>query len=216
MPTIHGAILSPFVRKVRVTCALKSIETDLVSVFPGSDDPEFRKLSPLGKIPAYTEGDFFLSDSSVICTYLDKTHPLPTLFPEEPKVLAKALWYEEYADTEFFEKSTRIIFFPRVVVGKILKQAYNEEEVQTAIDNNLPRIFDYLESQLGASNYIVGEHLSIADIAIVSHLVNLGHAGEAVDPGRWPKLVRYSAYHLEQDYFNKVVAEEKAMIASFQ
>jgi len=50
MPTVLGASVSPFVRKVRVALAEKKIPYDLVPVFPGGTDEDFRKLSPLGKI----------------------------------------------------------------------------------------------------------------------------------------------------------------------
>ena len=34
-------------------------------------------MSPLGKIPAYSDDDVGISDSSVILTYLDRIHPIP-------------------------------------------------------------------------------------------------------------------------------------------
>ena len=40
---IHGAILSPFVRKVLVVTELKGLEYEQVMVLPGSDDEAFRR-----------------------------------------------------------------------------------------------------------------------------------------------------------------------------
>ena len=67
MPTLYGVGLSPFVRKVRVVLAEKSVPYDHDPVVPGNPDPEDRKMSPLGKIPALRDGDRAFSDSSVIC-----------------------------------------------------------------------------------------------------------------------------------------------------
>ena len=64
MPTVLGVSASPFVRKVRVALAEKNIPYDLVPIFPQAQDEEFRKLSPLGKVPAFKDGDKGFSDSS--------------------------------------------------------------------------------------------------------------------------------------------------------
>jgi glutathione S-transferase len=63
LPTVYGANASPFVRKVRVFLAEKGLPYHLEPVFPFNPTPEYKKMSPLGKIPAYQEGDVTLSDS---------------------------------------------------------------------------------------------------------------------------------------------------------
>jgi len=40
---------------------------------------------------------------------------------------------------------------------------------------------------------LVGNHFSIADIAVTSPFVNFKFAGEEVDAARWPKLAAYVA-----------------------
>src|SRR5215831_7392353 len=98
MPTVYGISLSPFVRKVRVALAEKGVAYEHDPVIPVNVSPEYRKKSPLGKIPAFEDGDKTLADSSVICAYLDRVHPKPALYPSDPYDYARALWFEEYAD----------------------------------------------------------------------------------------------------------------------
>jgi glutathione S-transferase len=64
MRTVYGANASPFVRKVRVFLAEKDLPYYLEPVFPFNPMPEFKQMSPLGKIPAFRDGDVILSDSS--------------------------------------------------------------------------------------------------------------------------------------------------------
>ena len=93
MPTVHGVPLSPFVRKVRIAMLEKGLAYDLVPVIPlppANNDPAFRKMSPLGKIPAYEDGDFSISDSSVILNYLDSNEP--KLLPEDAQL---SCWAEQ-------------------------------------------------------------------------------------------------------------------------
>ena len=41
-----------------------------------------------------------IADSSAICAYIEKIHPESPLYPSDPYEYARALWYEEYCDTE--------------------------------------------------------------------------------------------------------------------
>src|SRR5205807_1217235 len=99
MRTVYGANGSPFVRKVCVMLAEKGLTYEQEPVIPLNVSAEFKKLSPLGKIPAYRDGEATLSDSSIICAYLERKHPEPPLYPAEPFEYARALWFEEYGDT---------------------------------------------------------------------------------------------------------------------
>lgn len=80
---VYGSTMSPFARMVRVVArevgALDRI--DEIIADPWGDEA-FRRINPLGKIPALVtdEGDV-LYDSPVICEYLDTLHGRPRLFP---------------------------------------------------------------------------------------------------------------------------------------
>src|SRR5947208_41974 len=115
MRVLYGVNASPFVRKVRVALAEKGIPYEREDVIPINVTPEFRKISPLGKIPAFRDGERTLSDSSVICAYLERTHPTPALYPSDPYEYARALWFEEYGDTALLSAIGPKIFFKKVV-----------------------------------------------------------------------------------------------------
>jgi glutathione S-transferase len=215
MPKLHGVPPSPFVRKTRVFLAEKGIPYDLVQVTPMPPEnatPEFRQISPLGKIPAYTDGDFAISDSSVICAYLERANPSPALYPGDPQPYARALWFEEYADTRLSE-TVGPAFFQRVIRKKLFKQDPDEDAVKKALDG-IPAVFDYLEGQLGDDEYLVGNRFSIADIAVGSQLAQFGHAGESVDGARWPKLAAHAGRILGRPSFKECIAQEAAIFAS--
>ena len=215
MPILHGVNASPFVRKVRIALSLKGIEYESNPIMPMAVPEEYRKKSPLGKIPCFEDGDFVLPDSSVIIAYLEKKQPEPALYPSDAQACGRALWFEEYADTKCGESFGPKIFFQRVVNAKILKQPVDEAVVEKAIENDLPPIFDYLESQAPESgDAIVGGSFSIADIAIGSQFVNLGHAGVTVDSSRWPRLAAYVAAVCANPQLKQLIEEEKAQLAT--
>lgn len=211
MLKIHGANVSPYVRKVRVYLAEKNIPYELIPVNPFAAGPEYRKLSPLGKIPAMQDGDVTLADSSVICAYVEKKNPQPALFPADPAEYGRALWFEEYGDGGV-STLTSVIFRQRVVMPLFFKQATDEAAVQACIEKDVPPIFDYLESQLGDNTTaLVGGKFSIGDIGLATQFVNLRHAKFTVDAGRWPKLAKYIANVHTRSSFKAVIDEEEAM-----
>jgi glutathione S-transferase len=212
MPKVYGVNLSPFVRKVRVALAEKNIAYELEPVLPFAQSEEFRKLSPLGKIPVYRDGDFTVPDSSVIISYLEQTQPRPALYPSEPKDRARALFLEEYADTKIVETALTP-FIQRIVNKRFLNQECDEAAVTQALSETLPPVLDYLEGQVSGGDAIVGASFSVADIAIASPLVNFMHGGEEVDPSRWPKLAAYLRAVYARPSFRSLIAEETRDLA---
>lgn len=190
MPILHGANGSPFVRKVKVICAEKSIDYEQDPLIPFGVSAEYLKKSPLGKIPCWEDGDFVLPDSSCIGQYLDKAYPEPPLYPSDARELGRALWYEEYADTRLTEVLTPF-FFERYIKKLLMQQEPDEERLKPILAEKVPQAFDYLEGELADRDYLVGNRFSFADVATGSPFVNFFTVGEGVDAGRWPRLAAY-------------------------
>jgi len=205
---IHGVNASPFVRKVRVALTEKNIPYELKPQVPFGQPPEYMKMSPLGKIPCLQEGDFTLPDSSCIIAYLERTNPKPALYPENPKEYGRALFLEEYADSKLIE-TIGAVFFQRVVRKLIFKQESDETIVRNKIDVEAPKVFGWIESQIGDREWLVGTRFGIADLAVASQFVNFGHAGESVDGKRWPRLAAYQQRVHARPSFKALIEEER-------
>jgi glutathione S-transferase len=213
---IHGVPPSPFVRKVRVFLAEKNVPYELVTQQPFNPSAEYLAKSPLGKIPCLQEGDFTLPDSSVICAYLERTHPEPPLYPGDPKDYARALWFEEYADSKLAEVCGQP-FFQRVVRPLFFQQDPDETVVEKIVNEGQPPVFDYLEGQLEeGSQGFVGGRLSIADIAVGTMLAQLIHADLDLDAGRWPKLAAHRDRLLGRPSFKACIEQEKQIFAGLK
>ena len=167
LPILHGANISPYVRKVRVALAHKGIEYNNTQQSPFGAPDEFVAKSPMSKIPCWEEGELILPDSSVILGYLEHRYPDPPLLPAEPGKRARALWFEEYADTRMGE-CIPAVFFQRVVMPNILNWETDEAAVALLLEKKVPEVLDYLSSCLGDDEFMVGGEFSIADIAITA------------------------------------------------
>ena len=100
---IIGSYISPYVRKVLAVLHLKGIAYEIDPIVPFFGDDRFTEISPLRRIPVYSDGKVTLCDSTVICEYLEDRHPAPALYPREPADRARARWLEEFADTRMGE-----------------------------------------------------------------------------------------------------------------
>ena len=210
MTVLFGAPISPFVRKVRVVLAEKNIAYELKPLLPGSDDPEFRALSPFGKIPAFRDDAVGLADSSVICAYLEKRYPTPALLPADPAAYATALWFEEYADSKLFHICTEGVFFERIVKGRLRGVAVDEGTVAAALQE-LPSACGYLEQQLGAG-VLGADALTLGDVAVAAQFVNLQYGGEQIDAAAFPRLAQFLARTLARPSFADCLADERKVM----
>jgi glutathione S-transferase len=222
MRVVYGFKPSPFVRKVRVVLAEKGLPYEFEPATPLNPygfgpfevDAEFMKISPLGKIPAYRDGDVTLSDSSVICAYLERAHPEPPLYPADAHDYARALWFEEYGDTALAGVLAAKIGVPKLLGARFTNQPPDEAAIQRAVTQDLPPLFEYLESQLTDGETIIGSRFSIGDIGVATQFVSLRYAGVGLDETRWPKLTNYIESVLARPSFRATMEDEIATIGS--
>ena len=189
MLKIYGVPISVHTRKVIIAAIEKKLRFENDPVIPFKPPAGWDRLSPTGKIPVVTIDDFELADSSVICAYLEQTHPEPALYPRAAKERARALWLEEYCDGTVFREVVQGLFFQAVIRPKILHQPTDSAAIEAIQTQALPKVFGYLESQMSAG-FLVGDRLGIADIALACNLVNYHYLGYRIDAARFPKLER--------------------------
>ena len=214
--TVHGAGISPFVRKVRAFLVEKGLEYAHDPVIPFNPPPTFRKMSPLGKIPAFSDGDKTLADSSIICAYVERRNPTPPLYPKDDYLFARALWFEEYADGGLMSVVGPGIFGPLVIQPALRGVAPDHARAKKAVDEELPPLFTYLEGELGSQSYFVADTFGIADIALAAMFVNLMLADVAVDRARWPRLAAWVERIHSRPSFKTLIEEDHKNLAALR
>ena len=210
---LYGSSLSPYVRKVLAFAAEKGVELEVQPVTPGDPDPYFRLASPFGKMPGFRDGDYALPDSSAIVHYLEAKFPQPALIPAEAEARGKTIWFEEFADTILVACGARI-FFNLIVAPRFLGRPGDPEAARQAELNDLPPILDYLERTVPDDDgYLVGDRLTLADIAVAGPFANFRHTNTQVDPDRYPRTVAYVERILARPSFAPWIARETAFLA---
>lgn len=189
---LYGIPLSPFVRKTLFMIYEMELKVDRELVVPGSNSVAFRQASPLGRIPALVDGSLQLWDSSAICHYLARQHQSALIPYDNPQQLGCVIGWDKYADDDL----SAAVFDPlleRVIKPVRFGEAPDETAVNAAIDDKMPPVFDYLESQLVdlSESWFTGAEFTFADIALGGHMSNLSIAGIQIDTSRWPALAAW-------------------------
>ena len=188
--TIIGSFVSPYVRKVLACMNLKGLAYEVDPITPFFGNAEYQRLSPLRRIPVLIDGDFSVSDSSVICAYLDDAYPDRPLVPAEPRDRARARWFEEYPDTRLGDVFIWGLFYQKIVHPMVWGEPGEQARIEKSLNEDIPEALNYLEGQLPADGYLFGD-IGLADIALASFFQNGFYAGFAVDAERWPRTAAF-------------------------
>lgn len=189
---LYGSPISPFVRKVMLFCAAGGIDYDMRGIGLGSADEGFLAASPLRKMPAIEDDGFTLADSSAICHYLEAKHKCG-LIPADAQGLGRAVWLDECADTVVF-MAMQPAFFNRVVSPLFIGKAGDDAAAAKAMADAVPPALAWLQSEVPADGFLMGERITLADCAMASPLVNYAHLAQVTGEGdlsEYPKLAAY-------------------------
>lgn len=174
--------------RVLLALAIKGVPYDsrLISFSKAEHKtPELLAISPRGKVPILRDGDYGLSESLAILTYLDRKHPTPPLFgttPEDAGTIMRVIMDHEVYATPAIQAVTRPLLF-----GKL-------DEQREAVTAALPGLHDELarlSKQLGARSSLVGDTLTAADIFVFPMIKTIERAfskpgAETLDHGLRP------------------------------
>ncbi len=157
-----GAVTSPYVRKVRIVMAEKKLEFDLELADVWKSD-DILQSNPLGKIPCLVmEGGEAVFDSRVIVEYLDTLSPVGKLIPAAGRERAEVRTWEALADG----------ILDAAILARLEATWAGRTEAQRSqawIDRQLSRVdaaLAAMSSGLGDKPWCVGNHMSLADIAV--------------------------------------------------
>ena len=210
---LFGSALSPYARKCIVMAAEKGVDLEVRSPGRPNPDPQFLAASPFRKMPALMDGDFMLADSSAIVHYIEAKHPDPALIPAEPRARGQVVWFDEFADTILFDCG-RILFFNRIVAPIFFGREGDLVAAEKAEREQLPVVLDYLETVVpDGDGYLVGDRLTLADIAVVSPFANFRHLEYAIDQDRHGRVAAYVDRILARPAFAQSFVEEQRFLA---
>jgi glutathione S-transferase len=219
IPILWHLDISHFNEKARWALDYKRIPHERRSVFPGTQLVRARMLrGGTSTLPVIDIDGKRIGDSTKIIEELERRWPDPPLYPADPDERRRALELEDFFDEHCAHELRRVIFDPFLddpdlmaeatgadrrrgssvlnvlypVVNRAVRQKYtvNPESAAEARETVVAAM-NRIESERGASGYLVGESFSVADLTAAAILSPLVRPPEfpyhQVDPERDPE-----------------------------
>jgi glutathione S-transferase len=165
-------------------------ERVLIDIRTGKqDDPAFRKVNPMGKVPALSDGEAMLAESAAICAYVAERCPEAGLAPAVGDPVRG-----RYLHWLFFAASC-------------MEPAYTQKMTGLQIDKvqagwaSFEQVIDVLDHALQAGGWILGPKFSAADVMLGSDLWFGSELLKIVPPR--PALQSYIARCAERPAFKR-------------
>ncbi|MBD8512303.1 glutathione S-transferase family protein [Photobacterium sp. WH77] len=210
---LHGASISPFVRKIMLALSYKGLNYNLQPLNPYLEKELAHKRHPMGKVPVLEHDSLTVIDSTVIAHYLDDIYPVPPLYPGDAGERAKIRWLEEYADTRLSALLAGVLFYQKILRGQILEKDVDQDAIDDCIQHHLPPVLNYLEEQVPAEGYIT-TRFSMAEITLWSIFRSGWMAGLRLKP-YYPKLAMYLEGIEQEPWVSSLVTQEDHELSGF-
>jgi glutathione S-transferase len=164
--TVWGRKTSVNVQKVMWAVAELGIahtRIDAGGPFGGLDTVEFGKLNPNRLVPVIEdEHGFRLYESNAIVRYLSRTHGWGTLAPSDERDRALADQWMDWSLTALYGDIIGTLFVG--LVRTPLKD--RNQQTMDAAAKRVGEKLKILDAQLGGKQFILGDQLTMADIAV--------------------------------------------------
>jgi len=192
MLELHQFRHSAFCEKVRLVLAAKGLAYSVVEVTPGVGQLELYRLSGQRQVPVLVDGAEVIADSSAIAHYLERQSPQPALLPVDPARRAQVLLLEDWADTAL-AAGVRLALVQAAAADPVLRGGLLPDAtpaplrslvgaLPSGVLSGLGQVIDHggleqlranleqLSVLVQQQPYLVGDQLSLADLAVVAQL----------------------------------------------
>ena len=176
---------SPYARKVRMMLDYKGLQYEPVERCYSLDRKEdLRAASERAEVPVLTLDDgIVISDSTIICEFLEETHPTPALFPRDPRERARMRAIEDLCDRDF--DAVAYGYW----VATMRAQAPESPAMKAAAQGEFSSLLRRLEGELAEREYFCGA-LTLADLCAITHVAAAPALG--VPLREFPALMRWA------------------------
>lgn len=177
MIQLYATPLSGNAHKVRMALAFLDLGWEEVPTDAAARQSDaFAAITPMRQIPVYAEGDRTLRDSQAILTWLAARHRPGDWDGHTPDERAAIALWLSHAANEIANGPAALRLARRS--GAVIA----EDQAQAVTARFLPVI----EAHLAAHRWLVGDRLTIADLAASPYLALLAEAG--IDLADWPAI----------------------------
>ncbi|KAL5284079.1 GstE2 family protein [Megaselia abdita] len=183
---LYGFDRSPPVRACLMTLKALDISFEFKNVHVMNREhltPEFLKMNPIHTVPVLEDGEHFITDSHVICTYLVQKYGSEKDQSLYPKDLIERTVVDQRL---FFDLGVLFVRF-KAVTAHIFTS--NKTEIPKEKFDAIIESYDFLETFLDVNKFVAGKILTVADICCMASVTSMTFV--PLDPCRHPKTISW-------------------------
>jgi len=215
MLKLCGFPISNYFNKARIAMLEKGLAFELDPACRPSQEDSFLARSPMGKVPFLEmDGGAQLSESQVICEYLEDVHPQKPLYPRD--ALERARVRELITIMELHMELVARRLYPHAFFGR----GPASEELKQAVEKDLAKGVRAFRMRAKFDPYVAGADLTLADCAAFVHLPLVSMATKVVYGQdileSMPQIKGYLKMVGERPAFRTVNDDRKAATAAMQ
>jgi glutathione S-transferase len=205
---LYSIDLSNFASKTRIALYEKGVNFEKVNPPGGLGSADYKKINPLGKVPAIVlDNGQLIAESEIINEYLEDKYPEKPLLPKDAEGRARVRAFTRFHDL-YLEPPLRALL-PKLF-GQKLDDKFVEEKV-AEINSRL----DQLEAMIG-SPCAAGSSFTLADAALaptIFFMTNFlpGFGSKGPGEGR-PKIAAWWAAVQQHPSAKKGLDEQQAAL----
>jgi glutathione S-transferase len=207
---LYNLALSNFASKSRIAIYEKGVNVEFVDPPGGLGSADYKKINPLGKVPALVlDNGQLIAESELINEYLEDKYPAKPLLPKDAEGRAQVRAFTRFHDL-YLEPPMRAVF-PKLF-GQQLDDTFIQEKI-TEVNNRL----DQLEGTIG-NQWAAGSTFTLADCALAPTMFFLTtflpqFGSKPPTEGR-PKITAWWNRVQEQPSVKKSLDEQRAALAA--
>lgn len=198
MMILYSGLSCPFSHRCRIVLYEKGMDFEIMDVDVHNKPEDLAVMNPYNEVPVLVERDLILHESNIINEYIDERFPHPQLMPVDPVMRARARLFLFRFEQELF---SHVKMLENGVSGKDAAKA------REAIREGLTMIAPVFSKQ----KFILGEELSMIDVAIAPLMWRLEHYGIDLGKAAAPILKYAERIFQRQAFIDSLTPAEKAM-----
>jgi glutathione S-transferase len=215
MLKLCGFPISNYFNKARIAMLEKGVPFELDPACRPSQEDAFLARSPMGKVPFLEmDGGAQLSESQVICEYLEDVYPQKPLYPRD--ALERARVRELITIMELHMELVARRLYPHAFFGR----GPASDELKQAVEKDLAKGVRAFRMRAKFDPYVAGSDLTLADCAAFVHLPLVSLATKVVYGQdileSMPPIKGYLKMIGERPAFRTVNEDRKAATAAMQ